>query len=355
MRSILTATLISLSVVVQIACGGGSTSASPSPRSLAALTGSDRQQQLEAAARSEGALNWSTSLAGDTVATVQKAFEAKYPYVHMTIYRAAENDILTRTLQDAQAGQYNVDVIESTTPTVLHLREARLLQPFYSPAVAEIQKDYRIDASGGMAWGASDRISYVGFGYNTKSVPSDSVPRALKDLTNPGLKGKMGISNTTTGVRWVGAVVNALGDGPGKDYLNQLAKQQVKPQAVSGAQVMSLVAQGKLGASPAVFRDHAVQEAAKGAPVEWIPLEPVTANVGDVMVAAKPPHPGAAMLFADFVLGDQGQKLLSGIGYGSGTKTVPYKTWVPEKGLDAKQYDAKFKNWEQLFKQTFES
>lgn len=356
MRSTLQSVLVAAFILVQVGCGAGpSATASPSPGSLVTLNAPDRQQQLEAAARKEGELNWNTSLAGDTVATIQKAFEAKYPFIHMTIYRAAENDILTRVLQDAQAGHYNVDVIESPTITVLHLREAGLLQPYYSPPAAKVLKDYRIDGSGGLVWGASDRISYIGFGYNTKSVTGDAVPHSIKDLNNPGLKGKMGISNTTTGVRWTGNVLNTLGDSAGKDFLAQLAKQQVKPQAVSGAQVMSMVAQGKLGASPAVFRDHAKQEAAKGAPVDWAALEPVIANVGDVMVAAKPPHPASAMLFADFLLGEQGQKVLSDIGYGSGTRTESFKTWVPETGLDAKKYDAKYKIWEQLFKQTFET
>jgi iron(III) transport system substrate-binding protein len=255
MRSTLQWLLVIASVLVQLGCGAGpSGAASPSPGSLITLSASDRQQQLETAARKEGELYWNTSLAGDTVSTIQKAFEAKYPFIHMTIYRAAENDILTRVIQDAQAGHYNVDVVESPTITVLHLREAGLLQPYYSPPAAKILKDYRIDGSGGLVWAASDRISYIGFGYNTKSVGADAVPHSIKDLTNPGLKGKMGISNTTTGVRWTGNVMTSLGDNPGKDFLAQLAKQQVKPQAASGAQVMSMVAQGKLGASPAVFR-----------------------------------------------------------------------------------------------------
>jgi iron(III) transport system substrate-binding protein len=353
-RSALPVLLAMASILIEVACGGGASSAAATPGSLVTTTASDRQQKLEDAARKEGALNWDTSLAGDSVSVIQKAFEAKYPYIKMTIYRAAENDILTRVLQDAQAGHYDVDAIESPVTTVLHLREAGLLQPFYSPAVAKVLKDYRIDASSGLVWAASDRISYIGFGYNTRSVGADAVPRSVKDLTNPGLKGKMGISNTTTGVRWVGSVLNTLGDSAGKDLLGQMSRQQVKPQAASGAQVMSMVAQGKLGASPAVFRDHAKQEAAKGAPVDWIPVDPVTANVGDMMVAAKAPHPASAMLLADFLLGEAGQKLLADIGYGSGTRAETFKTWVPETGLDAKKYDAKYKTWEQLFKQTFE-
>lgn len=356
MRSVKKLAVVAGSIALTLACGGGySTSSSPSQFNPITSKASDRQQQLEAAAKKEGEVDWDTSLAGDSVTAIQKAFEAKYPYLKMVVFRGAENDIVTRVVQDAQAGHYNVDSIESPLSSLLSLREAQLVQPYYSPPANKLLKEYRLDGSGGLVWGASDRISYIGFGYNTKSLSTDAVPKSLKDLTNPALKGKMGISNTTTGVRWTGSVLHTMGDSAGRDFLAQMAKQQVKPQAVSGAQVMSMVASGKLAASPAVFESHAKLEAKNGGPVVWVPVEPVTANVGDMMVAAKPPHPAGAMLFTDFLLGPDGQKLLADFFYGNPTKTEAFKTWVPETGLDAKGYDARYKIWQQLFKQTFES
>ena len=39
----------------------------------------DREQLLHASAKSEGVVNWYTSLAGDSYKALSRAFEAKYP------------------------------------------------------------------------------------------------------------------------------------------------------------------------------------------------------------------------------------------------------------------------------------
>lgn len=344
--------------LLQTACGGapgaGTTpSAGSGPQSFLALKSADRQQQLEAAARKEGELDWFTSLAGESVQGIQKAFEQKYPFLHMSVYRAPENNLVTRAVQDAQAGRYTADVFESTLSALLDLREAGLVAPYYSPGVARILPAYKVEDQRGLVWGASDRISYVSFGYNTRTIPSEVAPASLRDLTSPALKGKLGISTTTTGVRWAGSVVHALGIDRARELMAQMARQQVKQEAISAAAVMGLIAQGQLGGSPAVIQDHQRLEAAKGAPVLWKPLEPVVANVGTVLIAAKAPHPAAAVLFADYLLGEDGQKLMASYGYGSGREVPAFKSWAPEAGLSAAEYNQQFKTWQQLFKQTF--
>jgi len=50
----------------------------------------------------------------------------------------------------------------------------------------------------------------------------------------------------------------------------------------------------------------------RGAPIEWLPLEPAVTQVNPVMLASKAPHPDAARLFYDFVLSKEGQEMLRG-------------------------------------------
>jgi ABC-type Fe3+ transport system substrate-binding protein len=47
-----------------------------------------------------------------------------------------------------------------------------------------------------------------------------------------------------------------------------------------------------------------------GAPVDWIPLEPVAVEVNVSMLSAKAAHPGAGRLFVDFLLSKDGQEML---------------------------------------------
>ena len=48
----------------------------------------------------------------------------------------------------------------------------------------------------------------------------------------------------------------------------------------------------------------------RGAPIDWLPLEPAVVQVNPAMVAAKAPHPNAARLFLDFILSREGAELL---------------------------------------------
>lgn len=51
----------------------------------------------------------------------------------------------------------------------------------------------------------------------------------------------------------------------------------------------------------------------RGAPIDWLPLEPAVTQVNPVMIGAKAPHPNAARLFNDFILSKEGQEMLRGM------------------------------------------
>ncbi len=48
----------------------------------------------------------------------------------------------------------------------------------------------------------------------------------------------------------------------------------------------------------------------KGAPIDWIPLEPVIVQLNPVMLASRAPNPNAAKLFIDFVLSKEAQEMI---------------------------------------------
>jgi len=48
-------------------------------------------------------------------------------------------------------------------------------------------------------------------------------------------------------------------------------------------------------------------------PIDWIPLDPVIAQIDAVMLSALSPHPNAARLFVDFALSKEGQNALAGV------------------------------------------
>lgn len=324
------------------------------PEEIARYQGTDRQQILEEGARKEGKLSWYTSLAGPIVDSLANDFKRKYPFIQVDVFRGAENELLTRATQEAQAGQQVFDAIESPPTTIHLLADAKLLVPYHSPFLKNLPDSLKSGASGATVLSATVRVSYIGFGYNTTLIPAADVPKTLGDLLNPKLAGKMALAGSTTGKRWVGSVLRAMGEEKGKQFLSQLASQQKpKVQQISGKALMDLVAKGEFPASPTIFRDHVLQLAGQqGSPVKWIPLDPVVGNAGQGALAAKAPHPHAALLFVDYLFTD-GQKILEENFYSVPTTPVSFQAWVPEEGRTTSQIEGDVARWEAVFGSTF--
>ena len=70
---------------------------------ISTYMGADREQLLYAAAKSEGVVNWYTSLAGDSYKALSRVFEAKYPGVRVEAFRAGGSDLVTRMSEETKA------------------------------------------------------------------------------------------------------------------------------------------------------------------------------------------------------------------------------------------------------------
>lgn len=359
-RSFALALSIGLPVTMLLsACGGSAKPASTPPagqgQSQATPTNymtTQDQTALVAEAKKEGQVSWDTSLAGPVVQALAQGFQQKYG-IKVTVDRAAENVLDTSILQADKAGQTTADVAEVPIGSVLTLQAAGVLTPYYSPSTQTIPSAFKIPASGGTVWGASDRVSYIAYAFNSKVLPADQAPKQLSDLLKPVFKGKLAVATSTTGIRWLGGVMHLLGQTAGQQFFSQFGKQQVKAESVSGAALMGLIASGQIGGSPDIFHEHEQEQAQKGAPVQWIPMQPVVANVGDIIVLKKAPNPAAATLFADYLLGSDSDQIYSQNLYIRPATPVSFQYWVPESGVTAAQYNQEFTQWKTLFNSTF--
>ncbi len=319
------------------------------PGSLAELsvyTGADRDQVLISGAKAEGKVVWYTSLAGSSYKEITKAFEAKYPGIKVEVYRGTGKDLTAKILAETQAGRFLVDSVETTPPLLMLMRESKLITPFSSPVLSTYPDLAKRKADKGLVFWAVDRESYIGFAYNKKSIPAGAVPKSYGDLLNPGLKGRMGFATSDTGPRTIAGIISLKGEG----FLKKLKAQEVSLHTVSGRALADLVASGEVGASPTIFRSHASEVMASGAPVAWVPMEIVPTNAGGVAVSSRAPHPHAAILLVDFILGPDAQKILEKLQYGSPTQDYGFKRWYPEERMNMDQYERANERWEKLLR-----
>ncbi len=347
---------LALVVLALAACGGASAPASSAGKSSASparYQGSDRQQVLEAGAKSEATVSWYTAIAGDVIGALTDGFQAKYPYIKLNVFRSDEPAVLQRIITETQANTASFDVTDLNGGSTDILNESKLITPYSSPALSSIPDALKLNAKDGAVDGANDWATIIGFGYNTTLIAKDAVPKTTADLMNPGLTGKMALAGTTTGYNWVGSVLSGMGEDAGKKWLTDFsAKQKPAVQQISGKALLDLIAKGEVPASPTIYRDHVRQAKANGAPVEWVPLEPDVNLVNYVVLGAKAPHPNAGMLLVDYLLGE-GQKVFTKYYYTTGSEQLGFKIFIPYQGKTASQYDEATKSWSDLFKADF--
>jgi iron(III) transport system substrate-binding protein len=134
----------------------------------------------------------------------------------------------------------------------------------------------------------------------------------------------------------------------GEGFVKKLQSQEIRLFTLGSVPLLDQIAAGEIGASPVIFQTNALEFMEKGAPIEWIPMELVPVNAGGAAIAAQSPHPHAALLMADFLLGPDGQKILERFKYSSAAKDYGFKRWYPEAGLNSDQYERELMKWEKL-------
>ena len=308
---------------------------------LAAYNKPDREKMLYAGAKPEGKITWYTSLAGESYKQLAAAFEAKYPGVSVESYRATRQEMSARILAEHQSKRYIVDTIETTIPLLKLLKDEKMLVPYYFPTQAKYPDTVKEKAPKGLVYWAIDRESHIGLAYNKNQVPANLAPKNYEGLLRPELKGKIAFAGSDTGTTVMGAMLKFKGE----EYVKKLKAQAPVTHNVSGRALLDMVISGEVGVSPTTFRNHVEVSLKVGAPIEWIPMDVVPANSGSTAVSAQAPHPHAALLLADFILGEGGQKVLEQYEYGNPTKDYGFKRWYPEQGMSAEQIDKLEGKW----------
>lgn len=314
---------------------------------LVTYNGKDREQMLYAGAKAEGKVTWYTSLSGDSYKGMAKAFEAKYPGVRMEAYRVSGSDMTVRMMEEAKARRQIVDTVETTEGNLMFMREAFLLRPYHSPNFANYPEDAKEKGERGLFFWGIARESYIGFAYNKKLLAKNAVPKNYEGLLHPELKGRMGVSVSDPAYKVIGAMLRTKG----LEFVKKLKVQEIALHTIIPPALLDLIASGEVLASPAIFRNHTLVAISKGAPVDWVPMDIVPTNVGGAAIAVQPPHPHAALLLADYLLGPEGQSVLEKYEYGSAAKNLGFKRWRPDHGIVTEKYEKDLERWEKLMKE----
>ncbi|MET0689953.1 MAG: extracellular solute-binding protein, partial [Candidatus Binatia bacterium] len=143
-------------------------------------------------------------------------------------------------------------------------------------------------------------------GYNTKVISRNDLPKTYDDLLKPQYKQKfiIDIENHDVFV----ALSQEWGQEKAINYFKALAKQE--PVFLRGnTNRANFVSVGERSMT-FVYAQVIERMKQTGAPVDWIPLEPVAVELNVAMLSAKAAHPNSAKLFIDYLISKDGQEFL---------------------------------------------
>jgi len=268
--------------------------------------GTDRDARLVERAKREGRVVLYTSLAPTESTPLAAAFEKKYG-IKVELWRALSNQVVQRVITEAQGRRHSVDVIETNGPEMEMMAREKLLGELYSPHLMDLPAA-AIPAH--RTW-FPDRMNYFVVGYNTAKVQRSQIPATYEGFADPKWKGRIGLEATDT--EWMATLIKMWGADKGMDYFRRLSA--MKPDVRQGHVLLAtLVAAGEVPVGLSMYSSNIVALKRKGAPIDFVPVQPVVARPQGIGVAKNAPHPYAALLLADYVLSLEGQQLFESLG-----------------------------------------
>jgi ABC-type Fe3+ transport system substrate-binding protein len=268
---------------------------------------------LIAAAQKEGQVTWyTTQIVNQFGRPAMDAFQKRYG-IRVNFVRADSIELAARMLNEAQAGRPQADVFDGTA-TAPAVKRAGLVLKWLPDRARQWPKEYWDSEE---YWVATNLFVHTP-AYNTDLVPKGGEPRSFRDLLDRKWRGKMAWATHATSsgaVGFIGVVVAEMGEAPGKAYLRELARQDIIQLGVSARTVVDQSIAGEYPLVLQIFNHQPVISARRGAPIDWIPMNPAMAVLSVAGVTKAAPHPSAAKLLIDFFISDEGQKLFRDADY----------------------------------------
>ena len=266
---------------------------------------------LIAKAKQQGSVVYYTDLIVDQIVRpLVDAFEKKYG-IKVDYARSDSQDTILKLLGEHKAGSMHADVF-GLTSGLKALIDAGAVRTFDAVGAAAIPTEFKDPAH----YWVSSNYYVMTPAVNTNLVPTGR-PSTYEDLLDQVWKDRMvwKPNDTSGGPGFIGNVLRTMGDDKGMDYLRKLSGQRIRSIQGSARAVLDQVIAGEYPLVLQIFNHHAALSAKKGAPVQWLKMEPAMVQMTLVSLPVGSPHPEAGELVLEFMLSQEGQTLFQKADY----------------------------------------
>ncbi len=299
-RKIVTAIIV---VCLLIPAGLGAQTVESKLAALEKLSAQERQQKLLEAARSEGEAVVYANMDVSAMKPLTDGFMTRYPGMKAAGVHFSGAAIITRLDSEARAGKPLSDVVLSGQLGVLALIDKKIAARYRSPEREFYREGFRDKEGLWTAYMTNVMVS----AYNNRHVKKEEAPRALEDLLKPRWKGTLTMDNQS--YVWFGTVLQYLGEEAGLRFMKRLNEQNISHQR--GRRLMTqLVAAGEFDMAVETNLNSVLTLSKQGAPLSFAPIQPYFLSPSLVFMSANAPRPYTAALFIDYLLSEEGQKIV---------------------------------------------
>ncbi len=273
---------------------------------LLALVGTSAAQTLEqliAGAKKEGKLVVYASATAPQLQMYFTAFNKKYPFIKTEFFRAGKQKLVSKILFEEQAKQHIADIIHTSVIETNILKKRDALSKHVPLEAASLPAQYK-DPEG--FW-TSVYASGTLLGYNSRQVKRADVPKNYDELLNPRWKNAIAIDSNK--IEWFAMLLKLKG----RPFMEKLAA--LNPSVRDGnTLVLQLLAAGEFPVAAGVYEYSIEDLKTKGAPVDWLGLEPVITYTVAASLPSRPNNPNSAKLFIEWLLSKEGQEVINQYG-----------------------------------------
>lgn len=271
-------------------------------RDLAVYSGADRHDRLLEMARKEGELN--VYHVYPALPAVISAFTKKYG-LKVKAWRSGSEAVLQRVSAESRGNRHEVDIVQNNAPENEAAWREKLLLEVVSPHYKDLMPGV-VPAHNGYAGFTLDIWTAA---YNTQAVKKEDLPKSYADLADPRWKGRLGIEANNHA--WFGTLMAELGEAQGQKLFDNIVATNGIGARKGHSVLANLVASGDIPLALTVYSWIPEQLKKKGAPIENHVIQPLLAQPSTIAVMRRAPNPATALLFHDFLLSPEGQKLLA--------------------------------------------
>jgi iron(III) transport system substrate-binding protein len=267
---------------------------------------------LEGAARKEATLTWYVAQHdAERAEAIAKQFTADYPGIAVSVIRTTGQVAFQRLTMDIKNHTPQCDVFSATDISHMPILKEKHELTSYTPenAAALLPPFARLSDPGYSYITNASRYFLI---YNTQKVPAAEAPKAWTDLLDPKWKGKVALGHPAFS-GCTGTLVATLRKQYGWEFFEKLAKNNPRVGR-SAVDPVTLITAGECLVGPA-SATSVYAGIDKGNPLGPVhPADGLVVCIAPSAIPANAPHPNAARLFMEWMLGEHYSRMVTSDG-----------------------------------------